>query len=205
MRKTLFFSTLSAFGFAARYGWAQAVQDIRDVKPPSALPLNWVAIVLALLALVLLGGVFWFWQRQRFAREKTPPPVILPPPWETARRKLKELFAENLPGKGQIKEYYSRLSDIVRQYMEDRFDLRAPEMTTEEFLFSLRTSSQLNPAQKEALKDFLTCCDMVKFAKYPSHAQEMVHSFVLAERLIDETSPKTYPAVSSDSERKEDA
>jgi len=201
MRKSLFISTLSAFGFAARYAGAQAVQDIRDVKSPVALPWNWLAIGLVLLVFGLLLGSLWLWQLQRLAQEKIPSPVILPPPWETARKRLKELFAENLPGKGQIKEYYSRLSDIVRQYMEDRFDLRAPEMTTEEFLFSLRASSQLNLTQKEALKDFLTCCDMVKFAKYPSHAQEMVQSFVLAERLIDETAQRESSDIFSNREQ----
>jgi len=137
--------------------------------------------------LLLLAAGLWYWKRKYSSRPPRPAPVVLPPPWTIAREKLKSLMAEDLPAKGLIKEYYSRLSDIVRQYMEDRFNLRAPEMTTEEFLFSLRSSSQLNTVQKEALKDFLTCCDMVKFAKYSSHAQEMAQSFVLAEKLIDET------------------
>jgi hypothetical protein len=93
----------------------------------------------------------------------------------------------DLPGKGQVKEYYTRLSDIVRHYLENRFSYRAPEMTTEEFLSFVRGSSRLAGKHKELLADFLSKCDMVKFAKYGPTPIEILDSFKAAESLVEQT------------------
>ncbi|MFC1480537.1 hypothetical protein ACFL5Y_03735 [Candidatus Omnitrophota bacterium] len=93
----------------------------------------------------------------------------------------------DLPGQGRIKEYYVRLSDIVRHYLEDRFSFRAPEMTTEEFMERVKNSSEMLKKHKELLGDFLSHCDMVKFAKYGPTSLEMLDSFQSAERLVDQT------------------
>lgn len=121
--------------------------------------------------------------------KKKPSETVIPPrpPWEIAYESLKKLAEENLVSQGMIKEFYIRLSNIVRYYIENRFSVKAPDMTTEEFLFSLKGADWLSASQKEALKGFLNCCDMVKFAKYASHDQEIQESFALAKRLVDET------------------
>ncbi len=113
-------------------------------------------------------------------------------PKEIAYESLKSLNAENLPAQGRIKEYYIRLSGIVRRYIEDQFNVRAPEMTTAEFLLSLKMVRWLSAGSRDALEEFLKCCDMVKFAKHASTHQEMEQSFVLVKRLIDETSVTPY-------------
>ena len=110
-------------------------------------------------------------------------------PWEIAYENLERLKNENLLARGLIKEYYIRLSDIVRHYLEGRFQLRAPEMTTEEFLHSLQYSTELNAQHKESLKNFLNACDMVKFAKYDPDVRESEQSFLFAKKLVDETKP----------------
>jgi hypothetical protein len=164
-----------------------AAEGIRDVKPPVALPSDFFLLVLILLILIGIGAIWLIRFLLRKKRKKKAAPAPALPPWAIAYERLESLRLEDLPGKGRTKEYYTRLSDIVRRYIEDRFDIHAPEMTTEEFLFSLRNSSKMNPKQKEALQGFLNCCDMVKFARYSSNHQEMEQSFSLARRLVDET------------------
>ncbi len=78
-------------------------------------------------------------------------------------------------------------SRIVRQYLEDRFAIRAPEMTTEEFLISLKTSSQLTAEQKQIVGQFLDACDQVKFARHLPTEKEVQHSFDLMKRFITQT------------------
>ena len=67
-------------------------------------------------------------------RRRRPVEVRRETPEEIARKALAVLLAENLPARGLIKEFYLRLTGIVRQYVEDTTGIRAPEQTTEEFL-----------------------------------------------------------------------
>jgi len=175
---------------------AYAAEDIHDVKPPVALPFDYLFLIWILAAiLAALSAWFWwtFYRRGKPRKEKKvfAPPVI---PWVEALRLLEELRAENLPAAGKIKEYYSRLSDIARHYIEGRFAIRAPEMTTEEFLSSLRDAAVLASAQKEVLRDFLICCDMVKFARFTSSEKQMEESFAAVKRLVEETIPSAESA-----------
>lgn len=109
------------------------------------------------------------------------------PAHETAFKALQELTNKAYLKTGKVREYYFELSDIVRHYVENRFQLRAPEMTTEEFLTTLKDSKILNAEQKILLKDFLSHCDMVKFAKYLPDEKESESSYESAKRFIEET------------------
>ena len=162
-------------------------EDIRDVKGPMDWPASFVWLWIVLGALLVLGMV-WFVRRLRDKKGGSNKIVELPKnPWETAYERLEFLRQKNLPASGKYKEYYVELSDITRRYMEDRFDIKAPEMTTEEFLNLLKNSSDLTLEHKAALKDFLNACDMVKFAKYGPTVSEAEQSFILAQRLVDGT------------------
>ena len=88
---------------------------------------------------------------------------------------------------GKVQEFYFELSNIARHYIEDRFKLKAPEMTTEEFLTTLKKSEALNSEQKSLVKDFLSHCDMVKFAKYLPQKKEIDSSYESAKNLVDQT------------------
>jgi hypothetical protein len=166
--------------------FAQEGEGLRGVKPPVALPSEFVFLW---IALGIITAVVLAYFLVRFFVQRAKKKVVVPalPPHVIALQRLEGLRAQNLPAAGKIKEYYSILSDIVRRYLEDRFALRAPEMTTEEFLFSLRYSTQLTSVHKGSLKDFLESCDLVKFAKYHSTVDEMEYSFLLAKKVIEET------------------
>lgn len=160
--------------------------DIRDIKGlfdrKNALKPFFVS---AVLLLVILCVVFlWIKKRRKDILEAA---ERVRPPDEEAYEKLRELRAMKLPEKGLVKEYYIKLSEIVRYYLEGRFSFRAPEMTTEEFLESLRESPELKIEHKQLLKEFLSHCDMVKFAKYGPTPLEMLDSFSSAEKLVDQT------------------
>ena len=124
--------------------------------------------------------------------KKSPQEFVKPqvpelPAWEKAYQQLEALRQENLLDKGLFKEFFTRVADIARHYMENRFDIHAPHMTTEEFLSYLAMSGHLNENQKVALKEFLNSCDMVKFAKYDPTTTEALKNFDCARKLIDET------------------
>jgi len=176
------------------------IRELKDVRPPLAWPYGisiWL-VLLIILAVGLLLLIGWY-LKKRARSQDVQVPAPHPDPWQVASQRLRELRQQDLPGQGLIKEYYIRLSAIVREYIELRFLIRAPEMTTEEFLDSLKGSAILNQTQKQALNEFLTCCDMVKFARYSSNPSEMDKSFVLAEKLIEETRPADSPAGSAHS------
>ncbi|MFH0732366.1 MAG: hypothetical protein V2A72_05545 [Candidatus Omnitrophota bacterium] len=167
--------------------------DIKDIKPPilrhpASLPKNY--FLLFVVAALLLAAILLFMRylRKRKLKAQTQNSVqIKRPAHEIAYEALQALKLKNLPGQGRIKEYYIELSWIARIYIENRFNIRAPEMTTEEFLFFLRESEVLSGAHKNLLKEFLTLCDIVKFAKYAPLQNQIDDSFDAAKRLVDET------------------
>jgi hypothetical protein len=161
---------------------------LRDIKAPVPIPDYWLYfwIALGVLALLLLGFFAWkFWLKKAFAPKPVPPL----PPHVRARRKLKEALAQmNDP-----KLFVSDCSDAIRVYLEESFDLRAPERTTEEFLHELQKSHRLAENVKASLGEFLSRCDLVKFAKYEPTQMELEDLHNAAIRIVEETEPKPNP------------
>jgi hypothetical protein len=159
--------------------------DIRDIAPPVEIPsgFEWLWWVLGALAVVVLALAGWrYWRRQKTRTAL----VVEIPAHERARRKLEaalDLF-------DQPKPFCIVVSDAVRLYLEERFGLRAPERTTDEFLTDLSQSAALTGAQKESLEQFLSACDLVKFAKYEPQRPELEALYQSALRLIEETEPR---------------
>ena len=108
-----------------------------------------------------------------------------------------ELLDENLVEQGQAKLFYLRLSNILRHYIEDRFELQAPERTTEEFLADLRDAQAFDPRQTELLEEFLVHCDMVKFAEHQPTRDEVDGAVNACAQFVAETRPSEDTAVAS--------
>ncbi len=160
--------------------------DIRDIKGPEPLPIDWrpyylVAGAVGLLVVVAL--LVWRFSR-RGAAARALPPV---PPHTIAYADLERLRGRHLIEQGAFKEYYSTLSDIVRTYLERRFDVRAPEMTTEEFLATSARNGRLQRVHRDLLGDFLTESDLVKFARHVPTIADSERAYDAAKRFIDET------------------
>src|SRR5882757_2733136 len=122
-----------------------AANDLRDIKPPVDVPNPWAWVwwTLAALAVVVLAWLAWrAWQKQRAAM----PLVPAVPPHVRARQKLNEALALIQ----QPRPFCILVSDTVRFYLEERFDFRAPERTTEEFLYELQATNLLTADQKRS-------------------------------------------------------
>ena len=109
------------------------------------------------------------------------------PAHELAYARLRALVAESLVEQGRIQEFYERISGILRHYIEDRFDLRAPERTTEEFLTELRYAPTLGSEDKTVLEEFLTHCDLVKFARHDPRTEQIQRTFDLVKDFVERT------------------
>lgn len=168
-------------------GESTEIRDIRGPVRPSGLLIIYIAAAV-LLAIMVIAAVIMFLKKRKRRKEIIAPPR---PAHETALEALAELMKKDLPGKGKVHEYYFELSDIVRQYLENRFKLRAPEMTTEEFLSMLRHTDKLHSEHKSLLTEFLSHCDMVKFARYHPAEKEIESSYESARRLVEQTGDTT--------------
>lgn len=169
-------------------GSSEGEQDIRPIKPPVALPVSYIWIFYLIGAIILAVALTIFLIKIVFRRKGKVIP--LPPPrpaHEIAYEQLNRIKDENLPGRGMIKEYYSRVSNTARYYLENRFGLRAPERTTEEFLYDMASTDYLTVRQQDLVSEFLTECDLVKFARYGPTKDEIERVYRAAVRLVDET------------------
>jgi hypothetical protein len=160
--------------------------QIKDIKGPVAPPSKVFFVLLGILLLGLLAAGFFLY-RKFFLNKSEEMVVKKDPAYVIALRKLDILKAKNFPSQGKIEEYYVELSSIIRYYIEDRFNIRAPEMTTEEFLYNLKDSADLETRQKSVLREFLTATDKVKFARFSPLPEEIEDSFAVAHKFVEET------------------
>ncbi|MEW6702751.1 MAG: hypothetical protein AB1298_08520 [Bacteroidota bacterium] len=164
-------------------------EDIRDVKEPMNLPLNWLLIALAsfvVLALLVAAYFLYRYYKKKKAIKENVQPEVKIPPHEIALAKLSELEQKKLWQNGLVKQYHSEVTGIVRQYFEDRFSFRALEMTSAEILAVL---DYLEEGKKivETSNNFFSNADLVKFAKFlpmPDVNEEMMKQ---AYKIVNQT------------------
>ena len=138
----------------------------------------WLVAGLAVLGAGAAGIIAWLRRMAVRARLTA---------FDRARARLARLRGRGLPGPEGVDPWYVELSDIVRRYVEERFSLRAPELTTEEFLLEAGRSADLSPAHRALLSDFLERCDRVKFARYSPVDAESRDALAVASRFLDES------------------
>ena len=151
------------------------VRDSPDAQPtpeematvtapaPVELPIDWRAwwwVIPVVVAIVVIGVLLL----RRMRRER-PEIRFVMPAHEWAQRELAALATEGLIDRGLIQQFHYRISDIVRGYVERRFHVAAPEMTTEEFLATAACDGLFGPAVTGELERFLEACDIVKYAR----------------------------------------
>ncbi|OHB60912.1 MAG: hypothetical protein A2168_03665 [Planctomycetes bacterium RBG_13_50_24] len=159
------------------------IDDIEDVmEMPKQKSFTWVWALVVIAATAAAG--LWLYLRGKRVKELV---RIFKPAHEIAYGRLRALVKEDLVGAGKIKEFYERISDILRHYIEHRFSLRAPERTTEEFLAELASTELLPAAEKQRLGEFLQHCDLVKFAKHNPTTQQIQETFDLVKDFIEKT------------------
>lgn len=168
-------------------------QAIKDIKPPLKEPITlreiliWssIAIVAAVLVFIIIYIVRKLRRKESILSLGTKNKV---PSHERALNALEELKGQKLWQQGKIKEYHSGLSDILRAYIEERFEFLALEMTTGEILESLRPKTP-DPESLIILEDVLVIADMVKFAKFNPLPDEHDRSMSQALQFVNNTIP----------------
>ena len=177
----------------------EKIPDIRGLKDMVEIPTGneWVWWLLVAVAVLVVTGIFvWFIRRHVVKRsmELAPPPP--PPPhvvaWERLQRAL-DLIHE-------AEWFCIEVSHIIRVYLEERFSLHAPDRTTEEFLLELQSSRHLAGEHKQLLANFLSECDMVKFARAEPPEQELRSLHEAASRLVGETQPSLHEEIEAEEE-----
>ncbi len=161
----------------------------RDIKKPYKIPfiyyLFYFLFWFMVLQLLAVGVYFLVFHIRRKKRKGELPEIVrkpAEPPHVFALRELNSLKEARLWQQGLVKEYYTRLTEILRKYLEYRYELKALEQTTEETLDSLKAAGFNDNRLYGILKDILETGDLVKFAKY--EPQPDVNESVLLNAFV---------------------
>ncbi len=169
-------------------------KGITDIKAPLNTPfkfselyrfLPWILGGLA--AVLLIGAGIWFYIKRRnplnaLIRQKPKEPAHV-----VALRKLDHIKEEKIWQKGQIKQFHSDISTILRHYIEDRYGIQAPEQITSEILESLRQVDLPDEKVTEKVRQVLELSDMVKFAKFEPLPDENDISLINSYFFVNQT------------------
>ncbi|MCF8242709.1 MAG: hypothetical protein K9J16_15125 [Melioribacteraceae bacterium] len=165
--------------------------EIRDVKAPIKIPLDWWIILIIALAVLSLAAGGYFGYRY-YKKKKSGAPAIVKkiviPPHKAALKSLNELESKKLWQQGKVKDYHSEITGIIRRYFEDRFSFLAMEMPSSEVLANLEKIKETGEVF-DITREFLSNADMVKFAKFqpmPSINDEMMKQ---AHEIVNVTKP----------------
>ena len=130
--------------------------------------------ILGALLLVLLVIGIWYWSKHRKPKVDVNGNIVhgpVIPPYDKAVGDLKKLREEKIWQSGKVKEYFSSLTDIAREYIEGQFGVNAIEMTTDDILEEVRPL-HFPKETYDKLKDTMEIADLVKFAKYSASTLE---------------------------------
>jgi hypothetical protein len=162
--------------------------EIRSIKGPMMIALTLVSLLpwLVLLVVLIAGGVWW-WRRRR-SKEATPlgPVRISKPPHEIAYEALEQLEHSGLLQRDAVKEYHVRVSEIMRSYVEGRYEIYALEMTTSELVDQLWRVG-IEGDLLDRFRRFLERADLVKFAKARPNVDRSREMIAMARALLDDT------------------
>lgn len=162
--------------------------SLADIKPPVNLPGHpWLRILWMMLAVVIIAILAALLIRYLLRRPKIAPPQKIIPPHEIALTALNALRERGYIERGEAGPFYVELSAIIRIYLEDRFNLRAPEQTTEEFIRASSQSNALSVEHRQLTQDFLEQSDLVKFARFEPSPDDMTRAWDAGAKLVRET------------------
>ncbi len=172
-------------------------EDIKDVKDPIKIPLDWKIIVLIVLGAIILLLLFYFIYKKYLKKKPIHHEEIKEkkiPPHTAAFNALKQLDEKQLWQKGFIKEYHSEITEIIRRYYEERFDLPALELTTSEIMERLNSNKDFETILN-LTGNFLSSADLVKFAKYKPMDEVNREMMNQAIEIVEKTKPKEETAL----------
>ena len=168
-----------------------------DIKRPFTAPVTFKEIAPWLLGIILLGAIIFLVIYAISRRNKNRPLFQRPPkpklpPHLIALQELDKLKDEQLWQQEKVKDYYTRLTDIIRVYIEDRFVMAAMEQTTPEILVGFKNlKAQIDAKSVLELKEILELADLVKFAKLTPLPDENFNMLTNAYQFVKETTSQS--------------
>jgi hypothetical protein len=146
--------------------------SIESLPAPEEHSWPWLGAVVAGGAALVCGTLLYWWRRTR-QRQRVSPETL-------ATRELDRLLRLQLAERGLSERYHTLLANILRRYLERRFNLPARRRTTPEFLQEAQAAPALRSEQQAFLREFLECCDLAKFAGVSAQPDT---ALALAERV----------------------
>ncbi|MCQ2210758.1 MAG: hypothetical protein MJZ34_10740 [Paludibacteraceae bacterium] len=166
------------------------ITDIEDNYEPG---INWKRIFLYLSIFVILAGlgfigytIYQYFKRIKETTDNDIKEIDSRLPHEIALEELDVIKEEKVWKQGQTKQYYTSITDTLRQYFEKRFNIAAMEMTSSEIIESLKRNNDASPVV-DNMEQIFSTSDMVKFAKQEPTLEENELSIFNAYRIINET------------------
>ena len=169
---------------------------ITDIKPIAKAPIwAWGIIRWILIAILLIGlaiGSYYLYvfvgKRKGVIPEKPAEPAR--PAEEVALEKLDQIKEAKIWQSGHVKEYHTELTDVVREYIGSRFDVRSSEKTSDETLRAMKPILSEKKDLFEQLRKMLSLADLVKFAKWTTTPDENEMALRTAYTFVHETTPE---------------
>ena len=163
--------------------------DIKNIRKPPFVLMDYlpgILLILAIIALIALAAyiIYRLINKKSLVPFKKEESYI--PPHIRAIQKLDAIKADKLWQTGKVKEYHSEITDTLRRYIEERFDIGAMEMTSGEILADIKKYNEANVGY-DNLKQILILPDFVKFAKYRSLPDENELSMMNAYLFVNNT------------------
>ena len=168
------------------------LQPYKPIVAPIAAPVQmrevfpWILV--ALLA-ILIGIGIWLYLKRRKQHVDGEGNIVrgpVVPPYDKAVDDLKKLREEKLWQSGKVKEYFSSLTDIAREYIEGQFGVNAVEMTTDDILEEIKPL-RFPKETYDKLKDTMEVADLVKFAKYSASTLESDTALSSMTQFVEES------------------
>lgn len=172
------------------------INPVKDIMDPPFLWSEffyWAGIVL--LVLLIIALVIYLIMRERLKKKidfvfHKEEPVI--PPYQIALQQLEEIKSEKAWQSGDVKAFYTRVTDIMREYMMGQFSINAMELTTDEILSLTKKNPEFEQV-RQILKEVLELSDLVKFAKFVPLEDENNRSMLNAFAFVEKTMPQSEP------------
>lgn len=173
------------------------ISDIKPIQKPEFVWQDYLEYLyiplLICLVLILIGLAVFFILRKRQKGYFFTPKIILPP-HVVALEGLDKLKESKLWQKGMEKQYYTELTDILRRYVDQRFNINAPEMVSDDIIAAVHLATDTKSAT-EGLSQILKLADLVKFAKYTPFGDENDLSLVNAYLFVNQTKIEERPTL----------
>ncbi len=175
-------------------GVAKPNTRIWDYLPDFIVEYWWIFLIVLLLAAALFVWLRYIKGKKAIPLVPKKKPV---PPYEVAMQALNRLKSEKLCENGHEKEYYTRLTEILRIYLDKRFGINAMEMTSTQIMQQLRSNDDTKTSAP-VMKQILEMADFVKFAKVRPLPDDNQKAFANAVTFVENTRPVEQPAAEND-------